>query len=102
MLFRSKLPSDFSEQLEKENMETGTLFLLTANMDCMVIYSSSNDIFLEKRDMLADFGVKAFEGMAVEGDWEHHAFQILYVLLPDMNSHEITDSLIEESHYPKE
>ena len=83
-------------------METGTLFLLTANMDCMVIYSSSNDIFLEKRDMLADYGVKAFEGIAVEGYWEHHAFQILYVLLPDMNSHEITDSLIEESHYPKE
>jgi len=36
----------------------------------------------------------------VEADREHFAFQAPYVLLPEMASDEITDSLIEANYYP--
>lgn len=34
----------------------------------------------------------------VEGDGSTTPFQVPYILLPDMNSHAITDSLIEENY----
>lgn len=50
--------------------------------------------------LLSDYGVEAVEGIVVEEDREHYAFQAPYVLLPDMAGNEITDSLIEEKYYP--
>lgn len=129
-----ELPNTFSEQLEKENMETVPLSLLTVDAvpeeaDCIVIYSPASDISEEEKDMLADYvteggkllvaagpakddslenlygllsdyGVEAQEGIVVEADRMHYAFQRPYILLPDMSSHTITDSLIEENYYP--
>ena len=51
-------------------------------------------------DLLADYGVEANEGIVVEGDREHYSFQGPAVLLPDMTSGAITDSLIDENYYP--
>ncbi len=130
----SELPSSFSEQIEKANMEVNTLSLLTVDeipeeADCIIIYAPTSDISQEEKDMLADYvadggkllvvagptedgilenlysllsdyGVEANEGIVVEEDREHYAFQAPYVLLPDMTSDEITDSLIEENYYP--
>ena len=48
--------------------------------------------------LIASYGVTPNEGVVVEGDREHYAFQVPYILLPDMNSHGITDSLIEENY----
>lgn len=50
-------------------------------------------------DLLADYGVEAVEGIAVDTDREHFAFQAPYVLLPDMASSEITDPLIQQRYY---
>ena len=44
-------------------------------------------------------GITVTDGIVVESDREHYAFQAPYVLLPDMNSHAITDSLIEENYF---
>ena len=127
----SELPATFSEQLEKENIETQTLSLLTVDeipedADCVMIYGPSSDISETERDMLADYvaqggrllvmagptengilenlysllsdyGVEANEGFVVEEDRSYYTIYP-YVLLPDLNSDEITDSLIEE-HY---
>lgn len=49
--------------------------------------------------LLADYGVTTTEGVVIEGDRDHYTAQP-YVLLPDMNSNEITDSLIDENYYP--
>ena len=49
--------------------------------------------------LLSDYGVEPCEGIVVEADREHYTLQP-YVLLPDMASHAITDSLIEEHYYP--
>lgn len=49
--------------------------------------------------ILADYGVEAVEGIAIEADRGHYAFQAPYVLLPDIASSEITDPLIEARYY---
>ena len=130
----AELPATFADQIEKANIETNTLSLLTVDAipeeaDCILIYAPSSDISTEERDLLADYvsgggrllvmagpvedgilenlysllsdyGVEAHEGIVVEADREHYAFQAPYVLLPDMASHDITDSLIEENYFP--
>ena len=130
----SELPSTFSEQIEKENIEVNTFSMLTADTipeeaDCVMIYAPTSDISKKEKDLLADYvtdggkllvmagpteevilenlygllsdyGVETKEGIVVEADREHYAFQLPYVLLPDMNSNKITDSLMEENYYP--
>ena len=95
---------------------------------CLIIYAPQSDISEEERDMLSDYvsgggkllvmsgpvqdgsltnlnslledyGITVTDGIVVESDREHYAFQAPYVLLPDMNSHAITDSLIEENYF---
>ena len=128
------LPASFQEQIEKENIETNTLSLLTVDAipedaDCVMIYAPESDISQEEKDLLSDYaadggklfvvagpvqdgvlenlydllvdyGVEANEGIVVDGDREHYSFQGPAVLLPDMSSDTITDSLIEENYYP--
>lgn len=130
----AELPSTFSEQIEKENIEMTTFSLLTVDAvpeeaDCVMIYAPSSDISTEKAEMLsdyvagggkllvmagpvedasldnlysllADYGVTANEGIVVEGDREHYAFQSPLALMPDMAESDITDSLMEEHYFP--
>ena len=96
---------------------------------CLLIYAPSSDISEEERDMLAEYvsgggklmvvsgptedvtlenlnslletyGVTVADGIVVEQDREHYAFQTPVVLLPDIASTEITDSLVEERYFP--
>lgn len=48
--------------------------------------------------LLNEYGVTAAEGIVVEGDREHYAFQQSYIMLPDLQSSEITDPLIEKDY----
>lgn len=128
-----ELPQNFQEQIEKENIETNTLSLLTVDeipedADALLIYEPSSDLSEEEVTMLyeyaenggkllviagptengslenlysllANYGVETCEGIVVEGNRESYTMQP-YVLLPEMSSHEITDSLMEENYYP--
>lgn len=96
--------------------------------DCVLIYGPASDISEEEKDMLseyvtgggklmvlagpleegslenlysllADYDVEVTDGIVVESDREHYAFQAPYVLLPEMKSSEITEPLIEENYY---
>ena len=96
--------------------------------DCVMIYEPSSDISEEEKEMLADYtknggkllviagpvqdgeltnlnslladyGVETCEGIVVEGNREYYTVQP-HILLPDMNSSDITDPLIEEHYYP--
>ncbi len=49
--------------------------------------------------IIEDYGVTAADGVVVEGDRSHYAFQQPYILLPDMSSDEITDPLISSNYY---
>lgn len=124
-----ELPKNWKEQIEKENIQTDTLSLLTVDeipedADALLIYEPSSDLSEEEVDMLyeyaeaggkllvmagpteegtlenlygllANYGVETCEGIVVEGNREGYTMQP-HVLLPEMSSHEITDSLIEE------
>jgi ABC-2 type transport system permease protein len=130
----SDLPSIFSDQVEKENIETSTLSLLTVDeipedAACIVIYAPTSDISEAEAEMLreyvsdggkllvmagptqdstldnlysviADYGVTPCEGIIIEADRDHYISQAPYILMPDMNSHDITDSLIDDHYYP--
>ncbi len=96
--------------------------------DVVLIYAPTSDISEEEKDMLAeytanggklmvmagpvedgaltnlysllgDYGVEAEEGIVVEGDRDHYAFQQPYILLPEMAEHEITNPLVEGNYY---
>lgn len=129
----AELSSSFSDQIEKENLETDTLSLLTSDSvpedaDCILINAPTSDISTEEKEilqnyvndggklfvmagpvedseltnlysLLSDYGVQSEEGIVVDMDREHYAFQAPYVLMPDINSDEITDPLIEENYY---
>lgn len=129
----AELSETFSTQLEKENIETESFSLLTADeipedADCLLIYAPSSDISEEEKELLAeyvsgggklmvlagptedgtltnlysileDYGVEAVEGIAVDTDRGHYAFQAPYILLPDIADTDITAPLIEENYY---
>lgn len=96
--------------------------------DCILIYAPASDISGEEKNLLSeyvenggkmmvfagptedgtlenlyslleDYGVYASEGIVVEEDRGYYAFQSPYILLPEIASSEITDSLIEEHYY---
>ena len=49
--------------------------------------------------LLAEYGVEPAEGIVVEEDREHFAFQQPYILLPDLQESPVTNPLIEENYY---
>lgn len=49
--------------------------------------------------ILADYGVEAADGVVVDTDRGHFAFQAPYILLPDIAGSVITDPLIEQNYY---
>ncbi len=116
------------ENIEVASLSLLTIDEIPEDADAIVIYSPTSDISEEERDMLAEYaenggklmvmagptedgtlttlysllsayGVEAVDGIVVENDRSHYAFGYPYVLLPDMASHAITDSLIESNYY---
>lgn len=49
--------------------------------------------------VLESYGVEATDGLVVDTDRAHYAFQQPYILLPDIQSEDITDPLIEAKYY---
>lgn len=49
--------------------------------------------------LLADYDVTVSDGIVVDTDREHYAFTAPYVLMPDIESSDITDPLTEESSH---
>lgn len=66
----------------------------------MVMAGPTEDGTLENLySILADYGVETVDGVVVDTDRGHYAFQAPYVLLPDIAESEITSPLIEEKYY---
>ena len=66
----------------------------------MVMAGPTEDGVLENLySVLEDYGVYVADGIVVEGDRSHYAFQAPYIMLPDIESSEITDSLLEGNYY---
>ena len=116
------------ENYEVNTLSLLTVDQIPEEADCVLIYAPSTDLSEEEVDMLRDYvtgggklmvsagttengslpnlyslledyGVTAADGIVVEGDREHYAFGMPYVLMPDIASSDITDSLTEENYY---
>ena len=66
----------------------------------VVAGTTENGTLPNLTSLLTDYGVTFEDGIVVEADREHYAFQEPFILLPDMASSDITDSLIEANYYP--
>lgn len=117
------------ENIEVSSFSLLTVDSVPEEADCVLIYAPTSDISEEEQKMLANYvtdggkllvmagpteegtlknlyglleayGVEASDGVVIEADREHYAFQAPYVLLPDMAGSDITDSLIEENYFP--
>lgn len=116
------------ENIELDTFSLLTADAIPEDADGIMIYAPSSDISAEEKDLLAeyvsdggkllvmagpteggtlvnlysileDYGVETVDGIVVDTDRGHFAFQAPYVLLPDIASSEITDPLIEENYY---
>lgn len=124
-VFREQLEK---ENMELNQFSLLTADAVPEDADGILIYGPSSDISAEEEGMLSEYaagggklmvlagpvedgtltnlysllkayGVEAVDGIVVDPDRTHYAFQAPYVLLPDLFSSEITDPLIEENYY---
>ena len=82
------IPASFQEQIEKENMETNTLSLLTVDAipedaDCVMIYAPESDISQEEKDLLADYAADGGKLFVAAGPVQDGILENLYGLLAD-------------------
>lgn len=87
--------SDISEEEEKilsEYVEDGGKLLVMAG-------PTKNGTLTNLYSLLGEYGITADDGIVVEGDREHYAFQSPLVLLPSIESDSLTDSLIEANYF---
>lgn len=116
------------ENMEMNSLSLLTVDEIPEKADAILIYNPSSDISEEEAEMLSeyaldggkllvmagpvegttlenlnsiigDYNVSVTEGIVIEGDRDHYAFGYPYILMPDMESTEITDALIEENYY---
>ncbi len=129
----SALPATFADQIEKENIETAQLSLLTLaavpeDADCVMIYAPTSDLSETEAEMLLDYissggkllvaagpvesgslpnlnslleryDVTVNDGIVVEEDQNYYFYGYPYILLPELLSHGITDSLLDANYY---
>ena len=117
------------ENIEVNPLSLLTVDEVPEKADAIVIYAPESDISEEEADMLNDYvsdggkllvmagpvegtaltnlnsvlsyyGVEVQEGIVIEGDRNYYAFGYPYILMPDMASSDITDTLIAENYYP--
>lgn len=84
----AELPESLAEQIEKENMETQSLSLLTTTQvpedaDCVVIYAPQSDISEEEQAILADYVADGGKLWVSAGAVEDGILENLYGLLAD-------------------
>lgn len=87
--------SDISEEEKNilaEYVEAGGKLMVVAG-------PSAEDELTNLTSLLADYGVETVEGIVVEGDRSYYALSSPLVLLPDLQSHSITDPLLESNYY---
>lgn len=102
------------DNIELQTLSLLTVDSIPEDAACILIYSPSSDISEEEKTMLSnyvqqggkllvmagptedgtltnlysilsDYGITANEGIVIESDREHYAFQMPYILMPDMH-----------------
>ena len=117
------------ENIETDGLALATVDAIPEDADAILVYGPQSDISEGEKTMLAgyvqgggklmvmagpvdggaltnltalleNYGVKAQEGIVVEADRAHYAFQQPLILIPDMGDSQITAPLTEDRYYP--
>lgn len=115
------------DNVERESISLINQDGVPADADCVLIHAPSTDISEKEEEMLSKYlsgggklmvlagpaktgilknlyrllepyGVSAEEGLVVEGDRDHFAFQMPYIMLPDLSESPVTEPLIREKY----
>lgn len=88
--------SDISEE------EKTMLADYTANGGKLLVMAGpvEGTVLTNLNSLLSDYNIEMAEGIVIEGDRNHYAFGYPYRLVPEMESSNITDPLIEENYHP--
>ena len=92
----------YAPQSDISEAEAAMLADYTANGGkLLVIAGPVYDVeFTNLNSLLSDYGVTMAEGIVIEGSRDHYISGYPYTLMPNMESHSITDPLIEDRYYP--
>lgn len=100
------LPASFSDQIQKENVQTVSFSLLTTDYipeeaDCVMIYAPSSDISVEEKEILADYVANGGKLMVCAGATENGTQENLYRLLENygISAHEGIVVESDPNHY---
>lgn len=116
-----------AENMLVDSLSLLTVDAVPEDADLVVVYAPQSDISADERDMLiaylqgggkmlmvldyieedtpnldavlAEYGLSTAEGIVLEGDANHHMRGSNYYLLPNIESHAITDPLIDGGYY---
>jgi ABC-2 type transport system permease protein len=117
------------ENIDLESLSLLTLEAVPEDADCILIYAPTSDISADEKDrlltylqgggtmllvtnppqdgvdmtnlyaLMAEYGAIAQDGIVLEGDSNLYAWGAPHYLLPTLNSHDITDPLIDGNYY---
>ena len=116
------------ENYEVESLSLLNIDEVPEDADCLLIYAPTSDISEEEATLLenyvnnggkllvmagptqdgtltnlysvlSSYGVDAVDGIVIENDRNYYTFQMPYILLPEMQSSDITDPLINSNYY---
>lgn len=97
----AELPTTFSEQITKENMELNTFSLLNSDevpedADCIMIYAPTSDLSEEETEMLKDYAENGGKLLVMAGPTEEGMLTNLYGLLADYGVESDEGIVVEE------
>ena len=115
------------ENIAMDTLSLLTLEAVPEDADCVILYAPTSDISADEKDkleaylqsggamllitgppeaempnlyaLMADYGAEATNGIVMEGNSNYYAWGAQHYLLPDIESHEITDPLIDGRYY---
>lgn len=117
-----------ADNLETESLSLLNGESVPEDVECILINAPSTDISAEEKDMLIDFlesggrvlilsgtneddelpnlkavaeyyGISVLEGVVIEESTDHYVFDTPVLLMPDMQSSDITDPLISDNYH---
>ncbi|HPF87210.1 MAG TPA: Gldg family protein, partial [Candidatus Limiplasma sp.] len=89
----SDISSDEKDQLLAYLQGGGTMLLITDPPQDETTDFTNLDL------LMAEYGVTAVDGIVLEGDSNYYAWSAPHYLLPEIESHDITDPLIDGNYY---
>ena len=116
------------DNIEIETGSLLTLSEISQDIDCVVMNGPESDISIEEKEMietylenggnivvlagpsesselanlesiLSTYGVESVEGLVLESNQYYYAYGYSFVLLPDLENHDITNPLSESNYY---